>query len=117
MQKILHSGTTVPKTLSFAFLQGKNLAFQSIKMSFIKNIVSQLNTSYDQAEVSVKRRIISRMKEEGKIDHKGEFSMFAQIWKKLKEVSYAPLKKNDADSQPWRITFVGEGSIDAGGPY
>jgi len=27
MQKILHSGTTVPKTLSFAFLQGKNLAF------------------------------------------------------------------------------------------
>lgn len=27
------------------------------------------------------------------------------------------MKKNDAESQPWRITFVGEGSIDAGGPY
>lgn len=45
-------------------------------MSFIKNIVGSLNTSYDQVEVSVKRRVISRMKDEGKVDHKGEFSMF-----------------------------------------
>jgi len=29
---------------------------------------------------------------------KGEFSMFAQIWKKLKENNYTNLKKNDADS-------------------
>lgn len=117
MQQILHQGKPIPSTLSFAFLKGKNLAFQSIKMSFIKNIVNALQTDYGQTEIAVKRRVIQRLKDEGKVDHKGELSMFGQIRKKLKENNYQTMRKNDADSQAWRINFIGEGSIDAGGPF
>jgi E3 ubiquitin-protein ligase HERC2 len=35
----------------------------------------------------------------------------------MKENNYQTMRKNDADSQAWRINFIGEGSIDAGGPY
>lgn len=86
-------------------------------MSFIKNIVGQLQTDYGDTQIAVKRRVIKRLKDEGKVDHKGEMSMFGQIRKKMKENNYQTMRKNDADSQAWRINFIGEGSIDAGGPY
>jgi E3 ubiquitin-protein ligase HERC2 len=107
----------MPKSLAFAFLKGKSLAFQSTKMSFIKNIVGSLQTDYGETTVDVKRRVIKRLRDEGKVDHKGEFSMFGQIRKKLKENNYQTMRKNDCDSKAWRCNFIGEGSIDAGGPY
>jgi hypothetical protein len=45
-------------------------------MSFIKNIVGQLQTDYGDTQIAVKRRVIKRLKDEGKVDHKGEMSMF-----------------------------------------
>lgn len=93
------------------------MAFTSIKSSFIKSIVSNLQTNYDQPEIKVKRRLAQKFKDAGKVDHNGEAAIFSQIWKKLKEKNYISLRRNDSSDQCWSATFLGEGSIDAGGPY
>jgi hypothetical protein len=42
--------------LNEIFILGKGLAFSSIKNKYIKNIVCNLPTEYDQPEVKIKRR-------------------------------------------------------------
>ena len=103
--------------LNEMFILGKGLAFSSIKNKYIKNIVNNLTTDYDQPEVKIKRRKAQVFKDSGKTDHKGEYTVFGQIWRKLKESNYKSMKKNDSSSQAWCATLMGEGSIDAGGPY
>ena len=120
LKEIQHQMKTkkqLTETLSVAFMKGKQMAFTSIKSSFIKSIVSNLQTNYDQPEIKVKRRLAQKFKDAGKVDHNGEAAIFSQIWKKLKEKNYISLRRNDSSDQCWSATFLGEGSIDAGGPY
>ena len=35
----------------------------------------------------------------------------------MKENNYKTMQKNGTEDKAWRANFVGEGSIDAGGPY
>jgi E3 ubiquitin-protein ligase HERC2 len=95
----------------------KVLHFSSIKNKYIKNIVNNLPTEWDQPSVEVKRRKAQVFRDTGKTDHKGEYTIFGQIWRKLKENNYKSMKKNDASGQSWSANFMGEGAIDAGGPY
>ena len=108
---------TTADSLSQLFIAGKNLAFMTIKDKYIKNIVDNLSESDDRPEWWIKRRKAQRFKDSGKVDHKGEHTIFGQIWSTLKKTNYKSLRRNDADSKSWKANFAGEGSYDAGGPY
>ena len=53
----------------------------------------------------------------GVVDHTGEVSVFGQVWRALKQDKFKSFKKNNPDSRCWKVSFLGEASIDAGGPY
>lgn len=57
----------------------------------------------------------------GKVDHTAEFSIFGQIYKQMKAKSEASgwnaFKVNETDKQIYEVGFIGENSIDWGGPY
>ena len=103
--------------LNELFILGKGLAFTSIKNKYIRNIVYNLQSNYDQPECKIKRRRAQVYRDSGKVDHKGEYTVFGQIWRTLKNNNYNSLRKNESSSQAWCATLIGEGSIDAGGPY
>lgn len=104
-------------TLSVLFMISKAMAFKSIKYAYIKKIGDSLPTSYNEPDVMINRRLIQFKRDKGKVDIKGEWSMFSTVMKKLKESNYESLKKQNSSYKAWRANFMGEGSYDAGGPY
>uniref|UniRef100_A0A7S3NE73 HECT domain-containing protein n=1 Tax=Euplotes harpa TaxID=151035 RepID=A0A7S3NE73_9SPIT len=104
-------------TLSILFMISKSLAFKSTKYSYIKKIADSLPTNYDEPDIQLNRRLIMHKKDRGKVDHKGEWTTFGCVFKTIKDKNFESLRKANSSYKAWRATFVGEGSIDAGGPY
>ena len=104
-------------SLSQIFISGKNLAFIAIKDKYIKSMVNNLSKSINKSEWCVKIRKAQRFKDSGKVDHKGEHTIFGQIWSTLKKTNYKSLWRNDADFKPWKANFADEESYNEGGPY
>ena len=104
-------------TLSVLFMISKSLAFKSTKYSYIKKIADSLPTSYNEPDVQFNRRLIMHKKDKGKVDHRGEWTMFGCAMKKLKDTNYESLRKASSNYKAWRAWFVGEGSADGGGPF
>jgi hypothetical protein len=59
----------------------------------------------------------ARFFESGKVDHTGEYTVFGQIFKPLYAKKFSPLMINNSTDRAWNSKFIGEGSIDVGGPY
>lgn len=57
----------------------------------------------------------------GKIDHTAEHSIFGQTYKQMKakqeSKGWDAFKVNETDKQIYEVQFIGENSIDWGGPY
>lgn len=55
----------------------------------------------------------------GKVDHEAKYSMFGQIIKQLAESNpdMSNFRIKSIDEKCYSINFLGEGSIDAGGPF
>jgi hypothetical protein len=70
-------------------------------------------------EIQIKRNKALRFRESGECDHKGEHTIFGQIFKKyVKDNNWLECwKQNQPDNQVFRAYFAGEGAIDAGGPF
>ena len=52
----------------------------------------------------------------GECDHEGKYTIFGQSFKQLKP-EYSSFKKNKVDQKAFNVSFFGEGSQDAGGPF
>ena len=104
-------------TLTVLFMVSKSMAFRSTKNSYIKKIADSLPTNYDEPEIRLNRRLIQHKKDRGKVDNKGEWTTFGTTMQALKSKNYESLNKPNSSYKSWKATFVGEGSIDAGGPY
>jgi hypothetical protein len=119
MIKQVTDGKTEVKadTLSVLFMVSKSLAFRSTKNSYIKKIADSLPTNYDCPEIQFNRRLIQHKKSKGKVDNKGEWTMFGVTMKAVKDKKYECLRVSNSSTKAWRANFTGEGSIDAGGPY
>ena len=51
-------------------------------------------------------------------DHKGEHTIFGQVYNYLKKGGdFTCFRQNSTDSKAYRANFIGEASIDAGGPF
>jgi len=71
----------------------------------------------DKKDININRMRAARFFESGKIDHTGEYTVFGQIFKPLYAKKFSPLMINNSTDRAWNSKFIGEGSIDVGGPY
>lgn len=55
----------------------------------------------------------------GKVDHEGKYTMFGQIITQLKDTcpDFSNFRIKSTDEKCYRVEFLGEGSIDVGGPF
>jgi len=113
MRKKLQAG-------SIASLLWKNkfLMPMSVSNALVEKAIEQIGTGYE-TNVEVSRRKAQVFADSGKVDHEGKFTIYGQIIQQLNRndanMDYFRIK--DTDSKCYRITFRGEGAIDAGGPF
>jgi hypothetical protein len=123
-KEVKESFTVDEKSLSYVVHQLKGLFFYSTKKSvFDALLASGTSTSTTanvfgttMARVEINRIKAARAKEAGK-DVDGVKTVFGQLFKQIKaSVKYDTLK-GKKNQQMWNTAFMGEGSIDVGGPY
>ena len=70
---------------------------------------------------SVNRQKAQIFQEEGNIDHEGKQSIFGQIMQAFKVVDNTmyleAFRKKSVNDRAYRVDFLGEHSVDEGGPY
>lgn len=74
----------------------------------------------ESVRISVSRRKANIFIDSGKVDTTGSFTVFGQIFSALEYKGYksmSPFRKLSLDSQPYKLTFLGEGGIDVGGLF
>lgn len=105
------------ETLSILFMISKSMAFRGIKNSYIKKVADSLPSNYDEPTCEINRMLVKHKRDKGKVDDRGEWSIFGTVFKKVKDTVYKSLQKSSSSSKAWRANFTGEGSIDGGGPF
>ena len=60
---------------------------------------------------------IMHNKDQGRVDHNAEWTTFATVMKACKTTNYSTLIKKRSNTKSWNATMLGEGSVDAGGPF
>ena len=100
-----------------------SLIFYKLKSKIIEQAISLNNsnklenssTDTNPIEITVNRLKIKNFIEKGACDNNGEFTMFGNIYQNLKLLPGTYYWKDKTEL--FSIKFIGEGSIDAGGPY
>jgi alpha-tubulin suppressor-like RCC1 family protein len=105
--------------LSFHFNKITPLIFWDTKNELIKYYLEKTSAEHECTELKINRMKVRRFIEKGKPDHTGEYTVFGQIFQFLKSRSFKIFKKKEGgnNNKMFNVTFVGEASIDAGGPY
>ena len=105
--------------LSFHFNKITPLIFWDTKNEIIKFYLEKTYSDYECSEIKLNRMKTRRFIDKGKPDHTGEFTVFGQIYQYIKTKSFKIFKKKEGgnNAKMFNVTFVGEASIDAGGPY
>jgi len=118
-------GQSDDKSLSHVIHQLKGLYFRATKQSVFEALLQmgQLNPQYagfgtmnNQPRLVINRIKAANAKLSGK-DPSGQTSIFGQIFTQLRGMRYEDFQKSKKDEQVWIVQFLGEGSIDVGGPY
>jgi hypothetical protein len=101
--------------LMSVYQQQRSLIFSSIKNEMVKTLLKK-DQSSSSTNITVNRHKAHTLQMQNKVDVFGEQSVFGQVFRQFKEKDngYNALKSS---GQAFDCDFVGEGSIDAGGPY
>ena len=83
----------------------------------VNEIISGLEINDYEPTVEYNRREIQLKKDSNLVDNYGEWTIFGKTMTTLKNSSYSSLEIDDLNKKAWKAVFVGEGSVDAGGPY
>jgi len=97
----------------------KGLFFMTTKKSVFDALLAQVipqEGSYAAPRITINRIRAAKMKENPSKDPTGQFSVFGQIFNQLRSVPGLQMRGRK-DAQMWNVTFMGEGSVDVGGPY
>ena len=103
----------------------KHFASRHLSLSLAINSVIDTQLAkvveYNQrGHCKVNRRKAQIFQDEGNVDHEGKHSIFGQIMQQMKRHGRLDLRcfrLKDVNSRAYRIDFIGENSIDVGGPY
>ena len=115
---IKYSGNLKKGSLAYNFLRCKNLALPSSKDKILDKMIEQRG-GYGVPDCRVNRNRASVFATEGKVDHDGTETIFGQCWQICKNYNsnYTMFIQRGVDSRCWYANFIGEGSIDVGGPF
>lgn len=90
--------------------------FWEVKSELFDAILEKDAKTAPSHRVKVNRMKSSKFILKGKFDHTGEFTVFGQVYQQVKKVGYN-IFKVAKDIAPFNVDFIGEASIDVGGPY
>ncbi|CAI2369874.1 unnamed protein product [Moneuplotes crassus] len=103
--------------LSTSLLKNKSKMFNKTKNDYLLKIIDSLPRSFDEKEVTYHRITTQENKDKGIVDDDAQWTIFATTMRKCMESGYENLCVNSPQQKAWSAKFVGEGSIDDGGPY
>ena len=112
------SKKNVPGSISATLFGLKFLMPPSISNKLVDELVSQLDSGYEEG-VEVSRRKAMVFADSGKIDHEGKYTIYGQIIQQLRQRNpeMHNFRRLGTDDKCYSVKFLGEGSIDAGGPF
>ena len=90
--------------------------FWDVKSELFEKLLAHDAKPSSNMKVKVNRMKASKFIGKGKPDHTGEFTVFGQIYQYFKTAGFHSFKVAK-DQNPFNVGFIGEASIDAGGPY
>jgi len=99
--------------LQQSFLHLRGFLFLKSKNKTLKDFLGRTNTS-DQPTIEINRTRALRQKEKGVVDTQGVSSIYGQIYRHMNKYANRSLRHAE---RIYRVNFLGEGSIDGGGPY
>ena len=105
--------TENPTEFQQTFLASRKYIFFDIKKSLF---TTQLEKSKNDSrpEITIDRTKAMRYKSQGKIDIQGQFSIFGQVLRNMNQRNNTDFRNSE---RIFKVTYMGEGAIDAGGPY
>jgi hypothetical protein len=109
----LKESTASMTQLQQSFLHLRGFLFLKSKNKTLKDFLSRTNTS-DQPTIEINRTRALRQRERGVVDTQGVSSIYGQIYRHMNKSANRSLRHSE---RIYRVNFVGEGSIDGGGPY
>ena len=95
----------------------KDILPYAIKGDFIRNMRDSLKTESAMGDMPIDRINAKAQAAKGLVDHTGDWSIFGQIMRKMKEKKLKPLKHNSSQNHCWKTCFVHEGGYDIGGLF
>lgn len=95
------------------FLAIRGSLFLRRKKAVLRDYLERTSTS-ERPVIEVNRTRAARQKEKGMVDTQGVSSIFGQIYRRINQLSNRSLRNSD---RIFQVNFLGEGAIDAGGPY
>ena len=98
------------------YAQASVYIFWDVKSQLFEGLLAKDAKGSSNPKIRVNRMKASKFISKGKPDHTGEFTVFGQIYQHFKSAGYS-FFKIPKDQNPFTVQFVGEASIDAGGPY
>lgn len=96
----------------------KNEMLDHAKKKLITKMIEALKKT-EEGSVKILRRKAFYFGNSGQVDNEGKFTIFGQAFQqmRLEKEPYMSFKKNRVDEKVFNVTFAGEGSQDAGGPF
>jgi len=106
------------KSLAYCIFNTKHLIMQSILDDMIQKEIDKISTGYNTSAQASRRKAMV-FADAGKVDHEGKYTIFGQvnqcIWQNSPDFSC--FRQRDPNCKAFEMKFLGEGSIDAGGPF
>ena len=111
--------------LSSLFSRIAPLVFWDTKNDIIKYVLEKTSIESRPSELKINRMKVKKFIEKGKPDIHGENTVFGKMFQFLKQFNFKIFRKkkdttqnaNNNNNKLFNVTFQGEASIDAGGPY
>ena len=102
--------------LSTFMKNNENLPWITLN-KLLKQLLSNMPTGGENIAIHVNRKKAQEFASSGKVDTKGDHTIFAQVQKKLEANRHKGLKINAADKKAWFVKFIGEYAVDDGGLF
>lgn len=83
----------------------------------VKTHINTLPQDDEDVSIHVNRKKATDFAASGKVDRKGDQTIFSQVWRKLESGKYRGLRINHSDKKAWFVKFIGEYALDDGGLF
>lgn len=88
-----------------------------LKNKLIKKVLESMECDDSSVSIHVNRKKAQEFFDTGKVDEKGDYTVFAQVHRGLLQRKFQGMRINSADKKAWFVKFIGEAALDQGGLF